>query len=94
METLGQKLRRLRLERRIPQGELCEHVSLTSKALGDIERDAAVPNLRTLFRIGDALGLTPSWILRNVEVERFPAGKGPKGENMSRDCHGTNRDVA
>ena len=97
METLGQRIRRLRLERRIALGEMCEHVTLTTKALGDIERDVSVPNVRTLCRIADAMGLTASWILRNVHVERYPPSKAPKNvgaKNTSRDCHGTNRDVA
>lgn len=73
-ETLGQRIRRLREERRVRAQELCECVQLTSKALTDIEQDRSAPNLRTLYRIADAFGLTASFLIRGVQIERWAPG--------------------
>ena len=60
METVGEKVRRLRKERGMTQGDLAEITGITHKAsISKIEHGAWIPGRDVAERLADALGVTP-----------------------------------
>ena len=56
--TFGQRIVALRADRRILQKELAETVGITPTALNYYEKDKREPNVQTIIKIADALGVS------------------------------------
>lgn len=57
MTTLGERIKRLRLERGLQQRQLAEKAELTPSMVSQIESGRLTPSLHTLGRIAGALGV-------------------------------------
>ena len=66
--ALGQKIRHLRQERNITQGELAFRCGLHRTYLTDVERGARNLTFSSLLVIARGLGLTISELTRNVDA--------------------------
>jgi transcriptional regulator with XRE-family HTH domain len=60
---VGERVRRLRNELALTQGELAEEVGITVTALSRIERNEAQPRPKTRRRLAEALGVEPRELL-------------------------------
>ena len=60
---VGDKVKRLRDERALTQGELAEKAGLTVAALSRIERNNAEPRPTTRRKLAEALGVSPSELI-------------------------------
>jgi len=60
---VGDRVRRLRDELALTQGELAEEVGITITALSRIERNEAQPRPKTRRRLAEALGVKPRDLL-------------------------------
>ena len=60
---VGDKVKRLRDERALTQGELASKAGLTVAALSRIERNNAEPRPTTRRKLAEALGVDPSELL-------------------------------
>ncbi len=68
LAALGQKIRHLRQERNITQGELAFRCGLHRTYLTDVERGARNLTFSSLLVIARGLGLTISELTRNVDA--------------------------
>lgn len=57
METLGYKLKKLRIENRLEQSELAEKIGITKKHMSRIERNLNTPRESTLEKYCDYFGV-------------------------------------
>ena len=62
---VGDRVRRLRNEIALTQGELAEQVGITIAALSRIERNEAQPRPKTRRRLAEALGVKPRELLED-----------------------------
>ena len=60
---VGDKVKRLRDERALTQGELADKAGLTVAALSRIERNNAEPRPTTRRKLAEALGVDPSQLI-------------------------------
>jgi len=60
---VGDKVKRLRDERALTQGELANKAGLTVAALSRIERNNAEPRPTTRRKLAEALGVKPSELI-------------------------------
>jgi transcriptional regulator with XRE-family HTH domain len=64
----GRRLRGLRTLRKLTQEQLGEKAGVSGKFIGQIERGAGNPSLKNLARLGQALGVELSDLLRFEEL--------------------------
>lgn len=72
-ETFGRWVARLRRERQMTQAELAARMHVTDKAVSKWERDAARPDISSLPRLADALGVSASELLAAVDPRGISA---------------------
>ena len=73
--TLGQKIREVRLERKMTQREVVgDHI--TRNMLSKIENDSAVPSVRTLEYIASSLGLPAGYFMSDLPETRLVFSSG------------------
>lgn len=68
METLGEKIKALRKEKKLTQTELAGS-ELTKSMLSQIENGKATPSMKTLQYIAEKLGCETSFLLEDDDVE-------------------------
>lgn len=59
VEGFGDRVRMLRLAQRLSQEQLAERADLHRSYVGQLERAERTVGIATVFRIADALGVTP-----------------------------------
>ncbi len=64
--TIGQNIRKFRLEKKLRQEDLAEKTNLSSNYIGMIERGEKIPALETFIDIVNALGVSADMILADV----------------------------
>ena len=57
-ETLGQRIRRLRKAQDVTMEAFARQVGVSYVSVSEWERGQATPNLESLYKIADALGIT------------------------------------
>lgn len=62
---LGQRLRKIRLEKGYTQQQLAEKAHMGNVYLGEIERGLKMPSLNTFIKIIEALDTSADYILRD-----------------------------
>jgi transcriptional regulator with XRE-family HTH domain len=67
-QTFGNVLRTLRKERKVTQVLLAEYTELEPNYISMLERGLRQPTLTTIFKIGTALKIAPSEIVKQVEL--------------------------
>jgi SOS regulatory protein LexA len=90
--TVGENIRRLREERGINQRELAKKAGISHSYVSDVERGEAMPSLRFIEKIADALGVSPSALINRRgaewEVIGVPVlGSVPAGDPFSEEEH-------
>ncbi|MCE1188263.1 MAG: helix-turn-helix domain-containing protein [Ignavibacteria bacterium] len=71
----GDVLKELRTARKISQEKLAEYCELDRTYISLLERGLRQPTLITLFKISKALDITPSELIKKVEVKIKPVLK-------------------
>lgn len=61
--SLGSRLREARLNAGLSQSALERKSGIPKSMLSRYENDRLLPSVRTLRRLADAIGITPSWLL-------------------------------
>ena len=77
--TLGQKIKKLRTERKMTQAVLSDDL-ITRNMLSQIENDVALPSLPTLIELARRLGVSPGHLLAETDDDPVPY----KDEKMPR----------
>lgn len=75
--SFGRVLRQLRKDAGLTQEQLALEAGIERNYVSLIERGINQPALRMIFKLADALGTSPSEILRQVEAELAQGLKGP-----------------
>jgi transcriptional regulator with XRE-family HTH domain len=76
---LGVKLRHTRMTKGLRLRDLAEKAECSESMLSKIENDRAVPSLKTLYRIAEALGLTVGQLFAQpVEVNGLVSRRGER----------------
>ncbi len=66
--TFAAKLRRLRLERFLSQGELARRAGIRPATITRLEAATTVPSMRTVRALAEALGIEPRQLADPLEV--------------------------
>lgn len=67
---LANRIKHLRIARKISQEKLAERAGLSRNGLGLIEQGKRWPRLATLLRISDCLGLTIEDVLKGIQKKK------------------------
>lgn len=69
MDGFGERLRRLRKDKDLTQGQLAEHIGVVPSAVGKYERlEASYPSVDTLIKIADYFNVSLDYLLRGKKV--------------------------
>lgn len=69
MDGFGERLRRLRKDRDITQGQLADVIGVVSSAVGKYERlPGSYPSVEALIRIADYFDVSIDYLLRGVQT--------------------------
>jgi len=66
-ETLGERIRRLKITRGLSQVELGERTDLSESAISMIERGLRGVSMQTLTRLAEVLGVNTGWLLSRIQ---------------------------
>ena len=80
INSLGAKIKNYRLEQKITIKTLSQVTGLTSSYLSQLERNMVVPSLKSLVKIGEALGVPIISLFSKNIVEKDPVTK--RGQRM------------
>lgn len=69
ISVFGKVLRKLREGKKLSQEKLAEYCDLDRTYISMLERGLRQPTITTLFKIADALDISPSELVRKVEKE-------------------------
>jgi transcriptional regulator with XRE-family HTH domain len=69
ISVFGQVLRTLREGENLSQEKLAEYCDLDRTYISLLERGLRQPTISTIFKIADALNITPSELVKKVEME-------------------------
>jgi transcriptional regulator with XRE-family HTH domain len=67
LQILGRHIRRLRQDRDLSQEALADAANINRNHIGAIERGATKVGVDKLFRLADALGVTPAGLFEPFE---------------------------
>jgi transcriptional regulator with XRE-family HTH domain len=69
ISVFGKVLRTLREGKNLSQEKLAEYCDLDRTYISMLERGLRQPTISTIFKIADALDISPSELVRQVELE-------------------------
>src|ERR1700749_4314031 len=75
-QYLGVKLRHMRMTKGLRLRDLAEKAECSESMLSKIENGHAVPSLKTLYRIAEAMGLTVGQLFDQPAEPNGPASRG------------------
>lgn len=67
--TLGQKIKKARMQKKLSQSELAEAADVYQKNVSRYEQDTTVPSATALKKIADVLGVTTDYLLSERDEE-------------------------
>ncbi len=70
MESFGQRLRKVRIENKLTQVALAEKVGAYQSKYRNWESDINEPDLDTINRLADILGVSADWLLGRAGTEK------------------------
>lgn len=76
-ETLGQRLRRLRLKADMSMEEVARRINVTFSSVGKYERDEQEPRLHTLRDLARLFGVSIAYLLGEDAAESVEPGFNP-----------------
>lgn len=62
-EAFGEKVRQLRKEKELTQGQLAEQSGLATRFVQELESGSKQPTLTTLYKLADSLNVTPGQLI-------------------------------
>ena len=68
-ETLGQRIARLRKEKKLTQEDLAKKFNVTTQAISKWENDLSAPDISILKELANTLGVTIDYLLSNETTE-------------------------
>ena len=68
-ETLGQRIARLRKEKKFTQDDLAKKFNVTTQAVSKWENDLSAPDISILKELANTLGVTIDYLLSNETTE-------------------------
>ena len=68
-ETLGQRIARLRKEKKFTQDDLAKKFNVTTQAISKWENDLSAPDISILKELANTLGVTIDYLLSNETTE-------------------------
>jgi transcriptional regulator with XRE-family HTH domain len=74
INAIGERLRALRLARKLGVRELARRVGVTPSLLSQMERGSVNPSVMTLFRLAECLNTTTDYFFGNGQAEPTPVG--------------------
>ena len=80
-QTLGGMIAALRREKQLTQAELAEKMGVTDKAVSKWERDLSCPDVSSLPRLAEILGVSPGELIEakaapvRESEKKFPGGQ-------------------
>ena len=75
MTTFGERIRKLRRDRDIMQGQLAEYLGIKSAAVSKWEKaENAYPNVDTLIKLADYFNVSTDYLLRGIRVVPVTGG--------------------
>lgn len=74
-QTLGQKIAELRKAKNLTQLELANRLSITDKAVSKWERDLSCPDISTVPKLAEILGVSADELLRCSKNEKTESDK-------------------
>jgi transcriptional regulator with XRE-family HTH domain len=69
ISVFGKVLRTLRENKNLSQEKLAEYCDLDRTYISMLERGLRQPTISTIFKIADALDISPSELVKKVELE-------------------------
>ena len=76
METLGERLKKLRMERGLTQEQLAGQLHVTRQAVAKWESDNGTPDVDNLVRLADAFGVTLDTLVGRAAAKEPSAPQG------------------
>ena len=77
METLGERLKKLRMERGLTQEQLAGQLHVTRQAVAKWESDNGTPDVDNLVRLADAFGVTLDTLVGRAAAKEPSAPQSP-----------------
>ena len=74
----GKTLRRLRVEAQLTQEEVGLRATMHLSAVARLEAGHRSPNLRTIVRLADALGVPPAALMADLGDHAPPSARSPR----------------
>ena len=69
MSEFGDRIRKLRRDRDITQGQLARFLNVTAAAIGKYEKvPNAYPSVKTLIKIADYFSVSTDYLLRGIQI--------------------------
>jgi transcriptional regulator with XRE-family HTH domain len=69
-KTMGERIAEIRKEKGMTQKELAEQLNITDKAVSKWERDLSCPDIGTLPKLAEVLGIRVEELLNTAEPEQ------------------------
>ncbi len=69
MKSIGETIANLRKEKGMTQNELAEKMNVTDKAVSKWERDLSCPDINTISKLADILGVSVEELLKNKKKD-------------------------
>ena len=69
ISAFGKVLRKLREKQNLSQEKLAEYCDLDRTYISLLERGLRQPTITTIFKIAEALKMSPSEVIKQVEIE-------------------------
>jgi transcriptional regulator with XRE-family HTH domain len=74
-KTLGTMIAKLRKQQGMTQLELAEKMGVTDKAVSKWERDLSCPDINSIPKLAEILGVSVEELMQSKKEENAPAGK-------------------
>lgn len=82
-KTMGQIITQYRKERGMTQKELAEHMNVTDKAVSKWERDQSCPDIHSVPKLAEALGVSVDDLMQSTQTKHSSADELTKAFSIA-----------
>ena len=82
-KTMGQIITQYRKERGMTQKELAEHMNVTDKAVSKWERDLSCPDIHSVPKLAEALGVSVDDLMQSTQTKPSSADELTKAFSIA-----------
>ena len=82
-KTMGQIITQYRKERGMTQKELAEHMNVTDKAVSKWERDLSCPDIHSVPKLAEALGVSVDELMQSTQTKSSSADELTKAFSIA-----------